>query len=254
MDGQLVYIPTESIVPSPTQPRRDFGDLSCLADSIRQYGVISPLTVRRTEEGWMLVAGERRLRAARMAGLESVPCVVCGLTDAAAALTALVENLQREDLGFVEEARGIAELISAWGLTQEEAAKRLGCSQSAIANKLRILRLSPRLLDCIVRAGLSERHARALLRLDGEEARISALGAIVRGGMSAARAEAYVASLVSPGKKSPPRIVVRDVRLFYNTLNRSLALLRSGGVAATVTRTEAPDEIVLTVKIPRRRG
>ena len=252
MDRRLVYIPIDLLAPSPEQPRQDFGALEALADSIRQYGLISPLTVRRTPDGWQLVAGERRLRAARMAGLTSVPCVTGDLGDGEAALVALVENLQREDLSFVEEARGIARLMGTWGLTQEETARRLGRSQSAIANKLRILRLSPGMLDCVLRAGLTERHARALLRLDGEAERLAALETIVREGMSAARTEAYIASLAAPAGKKTARIVVRDVRIFYNTLNRSLALLRSGGVDATVTRTEEPDGTVLTVRIPHR--
>ena len=254
MQTRLIYIPVGELRPSPEQPRRAFGDLDALAESIRRCGVICPLTVRREGDGWQLVAGERRLRAARMAGLETVPCVEAGLAGREAALAALVENLQREELNYAEQARGFARLIEKHGLTQAEAARRLGLSQSAVANKLRLLRLSPALLDAALAAGLTERHARALLRIDGDAGRAAALEAMAREGMTAARAESYVASLCAPKKPKKPRVVVRDVRLFYNTVSRGVELLRSGGADATVSRSETPEAIVVTVRIGKKRA
>jgi ParB family chromosome partitioning protein len=254
LEGRLIYISVGELRPSPEQPRRAFGDLEALAESIRRCGVICPLTVRREGDGWQLVAGERRLRAARMAGLETVPCVEAGFAGREAAIAALVENLQREELNFAEQARGFRRLIESHGLTQAEAARRLGLSQSAVANKLRLLRLSPRLLDAALEAGLTERHARALLRLDGEAERAAALEAMARESMTAARAEAYVASLTAPKRPRKPRVVVRDLRIFYNTVSRGVELLRSGGVEASVSREESPEAVVVTVRIPKKRG
>ena len=146
-DRRLLYIPTGMILPNPSQPRTRFDgeSLGELADSISRYGVLQPLSVRRVSTGYELVAGERRLRAAKLAGLESVPCIVLDAGCEDSSVLALVENLQRCDLDFVEEAEGIALLIKTYGMSQEEAARKIGKSQSAVANKLRLLRLSPEL-------------------------------------------------------------------------------------------------------------
>lgn len=253
---KVSYVPVEEIVPGPLQPRQHFSreGLEELRDSIALHGVLQPLTVRPKGDRFELIAGERRLRAARMAGLEAVPCVEAGLAGREAALAALVENLQREELNYAEQARGFRRLMEKHGLTQAEAARRLGLSQSAVANKLRLLRLSPALLDAAVAAGLTERHARALLRLEGDPERAAALETMAREGMTAARAESYVASLCAPGKPRRPRVVVRDVRLFYNTVSRGVELLRSGGADATVSRSETPEAIVVTVRIGKKRA
>lgn len=173
---RIRLLPVDKIAPNPRQPRRRFEEqpLRELADSIRQHGVLQPLTVQRTPEGYVLVAGERRLRAAAMAGLTHVPCILVRATEEDSALLALIENLQRCDLHYLEEAAAIARLITTYGLSQEEAARRLGRSQPAVANKLRLLRLSPECCDLLRRYGLTERHARALLRLEDEEDRLAA--------------------------------------------------------------------------------
>ena len=162
--GRVVFLPARSIRPNPAQPRKTFDEnaLSELTESIRCHGVIQPLSVRRTGAGYELIAGERRLRAAQAAGLSEIPCIVMTLDDAESGLVALVENLQRQDLHFIEEALGISRLIRSQKLSQDQAARMLGKSQSAIANKLRLLRHSPEVLAAIKRGGLSERHARAL--------------------------------------------------------------------------------------------
>ena len=166
--GGIVYLAVDAIAPSAVQPRQNFppAQLEELSRSIAEYGVLSPLTVRPRPDGYELVAGERRLRAARMAGLSEVPCIVMELDLEEASFIALVENLQRNDLDFLEESRGIAQLIRLFGLSQEECARRLGKSQSAVANKLRLLRLPEDVLNAMRNAGLTERHGRALLRLE----------------------------------------------------------------------------------------
>ena len=166
--GSIVYLAVDAIAPSAVQPRQNFSpaQLEELSRSIAEYGVLSPLTVRPRQGGYELVAGERRLRAARMAGLSEVPCIILELDLEEASFIALVENLQRNDLDFLEEARGIAQLIRLFGLSQEECARRLGKSQSAVANKLRLLRLPEDVLNAMRNAGLTERHGRALLRLE----------------------------------------------------------------------------------------
>lgn len=266
-DRRLLYIPTGMILPNPSQPRTRFdGDsLGELADSISRYGVLQPLSVRRVSTGYELVAGERRLRAAKLAGLESVPCIVLDAGCEDSSVLALVENLQRCDLDFVEEAEGIALLIKTYGMSQEEAARKIGKSQSAVANKLRLLRLSPELLRVLREAGLTERHARALLRLSDDEARLGALGRIVSEKMTVSRAESFIASLAEKEEKTPKkhagskeekqraqaRYVIKDVRLFLNTVSRYTGILRSSGVKAVEERCDTEREIVLKITIPK---
>ena len=175
--GGIVYLAVDAIAPSAVQPRQNFppAQLEELSRSIAEYGVLSPLTVRTRPGGYELVAGERRLRAARMAGLSEVPCIVMELDLEEASFIALVENLQRNDLDFLEESRGIAQLIRLFGLSQEECARRLGKSQSAVANKLRLLRLPEDVLNAMRNAGLTERHGRALLRLETPDEQRAAL-------------------------------------------------------------------------------
>ena len=166
LSSRVRYIPLEHIVPNPHQPRRDFDPaaLAELADSIRQYGVLQPATVRTRGRDYELVAGERRFRAAKLAGLKELPCLIAQVGEEDSALLALMENLQRRDLNYMEEAAAIAQLVQRWGLSQEEAARKLGKSQSAVANKLRLLRLPGTVVELLQQGDLSERHARALLR------------------------------------------------------------------------------------------
>ena len=174
---RVLSLRVADIRPNPYQPRRVFDEtgLRELAASIRVHGVLQPLTVRRTAEGWELIAGERRLRASRLAGLETVPCIESAAGDEESALLALIENLQRQDLHYFEEAAAIGDYIHRTGITQEEAARQLGRSPSALANKLRLLRLSPACREQLVKGGLTERHARCLLRLEDESERLTAL-------------------------------------------------------------------------------
>lgn len=251
------YLDTESIRANPDQPRCHFDDaaLGELSESIRRYGILQPLTVRRSGTGYELIAGERRLRAARLAGLREVPCLVLRSSGEESALLSLVENLQRRDLHYLEEAAAIARLIERYGLTQEQAAEKLGRSQSAVANKLRLLRLPPDCAAVLREKGLSERHARALLRLSDEEEQRAALRVIAERGYSVAQTEEYIEGLLKRSAAMPPRkrptYVVKDVRLFLNTIRRSMGIMQRAGVEAACEREDTESEIRLTIRIPR---
>ena len=258
LSTRVQYIPLGRIRPNPQQPRRSFDEegLAELAASIRSCGIRQPLTVRRAGEGYELVAGERRLRAARIAGLREVPCLVAQVGEEDSALLALMENLQRRDLDCWEEAQAIARLISRYGLSQEEAARRLGRAQPTVANKLRLLRLPEDVRALLRENGLTERHARALLRLQDPEVQRRAAGDMVRRGMNVAQAEAYVEKLLQSAQVTPPRgrstYIIKDVRLFLNSVDRGLHLMRQAGVDAGWNRQDTDREILLTIRIPKR--
>ena len=248
--GRVMFLPARAIRPNPAQPRKVFREeaLGELADSIRQHGVLQPLSVRRVGNGYELIAGERRLRAAQLAGLTEIPCIVMNMDDLESAMTAMVENLQRQDLDFVEEAQGISRLMEQWEMSQEQVAKLLGKSQSAVANKLRLLRHSPAVLQQLRQSGLTERHGRALLKLKTEEEKLAAIGVIVQQSMNVARAEKYIQELQKNAEKSPQRI---NVGSFLNNLSQSLARIQSSGIPAVSERRETEDRIVLTITIPK---
>ena len=257
---RVLTLRVADIRPNPHQPRQTFDDegLRELASSIRRHGILQPLTVRSAGGGkWELVAGERRLRAAKLAGLEKVPCIRREADDRESALLALVENLQRRDLHYLEEAAAIASYIRQTGVTQEEAAAQLGRSPSALANKLRLLRLSPACRELLVRNGLTERHARCLLRLEDEEERLAALGHIADKHLNVAQTEQYIekrlAALQSTAPKRRRTFILKDVRLFLNSLDRGLRLVREAGVDARSERQETDDAILLTIRIPKQR-
>ena len=248
--GRVVFLPARTIKPNPAQPRRIFKEdaLSELADSIRQHGILQPLSVRRSAAGYELIAGERRLRAAQIAGLTEIPCIVMNMDARESSVAAMIENLQRQDLDFVEEATGIARLMELCSMSQEQAAKYLGKSQSAIANKLRLLRHSPPVLDALRQNGLTERHARALLKLSDEGEKMRAIETITRLGMSVARTDAYIDELCS-GQLSRNRSV--NVGAFLSNLHQSLQRIQSSGISAVSERRETENEIVLTITIPK---
>ena len=259
--GGILYLSVDEIAPNPVQPRRHFDgeSLAELCESIRSYGILNPLTVRLRGGRYELVAGERRLRAAKMAGLSEVPCLPVEANMEDASLLALVENLQRQDLDFIEEAAGIRQLILLFGMSQEEAARRLGKSQSAVANKLRLLRLPPDVLDALKEHGLSERHGRALLRLPDAELQRAALRHIIEKELSVAATDAYIETLLNNAEKSPEKpdtrrtFILKDVRVFLNTVSRSLELMKQGGIEAGMQREETEDALILTISIPKSR-
>ncbi len=266
-EGKICWIAVEDIRPNPVQPRRVFDPegLRELARSIAESGVLQPLIVRRRQGHYELIAGERRLRAAKLAGLAEVPCILSSANMEEASVLALIENLQRRDLNFLEEAEGISRLVKMFGMSQEEAARRLGKSQSAVANKLRLLRLPSDVLERLVDSGMSERHGRALLRLDTAERQRRALDVMLAENMNVAAAERYIdAILESPelainanDRAETENIhkhtfVMKDLRVFYNSLSRSVELMRRGGIAADVRREETEDAVTLTIRIPRK--
>lgn len=253
--SRVLFLPLSEISPNPNQPRRNFSQegLVELAASIQEHGVLQPLSVRRTAGGYELIAGERRLRASRLAGLKEVPCILLGVDEEASSLLALVENLQRRDLDFLEEANALSVLIRTYHLSQEEAARRIGKSQSAVANKLRLLKLSPRLLDRLRQNGLTERHARALLRLETEEQQWEVLEYVIDHHLTVAQTEAYIEARLTPPppRKKKPTFILKDVRLFLNTVTKGLSMMKDAGVNAEYGRQETEDAILLTIKIPK---
>ena len=255
--GRVLFLPVDSILPNPDQPRTLFSqrELEELADSIQSMGILQPLTVRRREGGWELVAGERRLRAAKLAGLREVPCLSIQTDGQSSSLLALVENLQRRDLDFWEEALALRKLIDTYHISQDEAARRLGKSQSAVANKLRLLKLDPAVLTILREGGCTERHARALLRLEDPAQQREAARQVTERSLTVAQTESMVEAMLSSpssGPKKKPTFIVKDVRLFLNTISRSLDLMRSAGVNACCRREDTDEEILLTIHIPRR--
>ncbi len=259
----ISYLSVDEIYPSPVQPRKRFPQESLkeLSESIAQLGILNPLTVRRRNGKYELIAGERRLRAARLAGLREVPCIVIEANMEEASLLALVENIQRRDLDFVEEAEGIFQLIRLFGMSQEEVAQRLGKSQPSVANKLRLLRLPTDVLDALRDHELTERHGRALLRLPTEGAQRCTLRYIVENHLNVSATEEYIDALLleeAPKEKEPKQLrktlfVLKDVRVFLNTLTRGLDVMKQGGIDAGMQKHETDSELVLTISIPKQK-
>jgi len=248
--GRVVFLPGKSIKPNPSQPRSIFReeDLAELAESIRRHGVLQPLSVRRIEGGYELISGERRLRAGLLAGLTELPCIIMTMDEKESGMAALVENLQRQDLDFIEEAQGIQALMEQGPFSQEQVAMMLGKSQSCIANKLRLLRHSKPVLTALREAGLTERHARALLKIPTEPQKMQAICTIVRQAMSVARTERYIDQLLAEPEERPRKA---NVGAFLNNLNQSLARIQLSGVPAISERRETDSQIVLTITIPK---
>lgn len=248
--GRVVFLPVRAIRPNPSQPRKIFREeaLAELADSIRQHGILQPLSVRRAGASYELIAGERRLRAGQMAGLTEIPCIVMSMDDKESGMAALVENLQRQDLDFIEEAKGICSLMEQWNMSQEQTAKVLGKSQSGIANKLRLLRHSGQVLQAIRENGLTERHARALLKLPTEQEKLQAVTVIARCNMSVARAEQYIEDLLAAPKDRLPQV---NVGAFLKNVSQTLTRIQMSGIPAVSERRETDSQIVLTITIPK---
>ena len=258
-ENTIAEIPIIKIRPNKAQPRKVFSEdeLSALSRSISENGILQPLTVRKVSSTeYELVAGERRLRAAVLAGLRKVPCIVVKCSDKESAVYALLENLQRADLGIFEEARGISKLIRRYGLTQEQAAVKLGKTQSTIANKLRLLRLSEEEQEWMEKAGLSERHARALLRIDNETVRREVLSRIITENLNVKQSERLVGIYLNSTPKSTQakgnsKAVIKDIRIFLNTINRAIDMMRLSGINAESDKTDTENFIEYTIRIPK---
>ncbi len=253
-DGRILQLDIKQIVANPAQPRRTFDNESLirLADSIRQYGILQPLTVRRiSEKEFELIAGERRLRAAKLLGMLTVPCVILDVSESASAELAIIENIQRENLNMFEQASAIASLIDIYDLTQNQVAKRLSLSQSYIANKLRILRLTSAERDIILSEELTERHARAVLRIDDIEKRTEALKTIAKRRMNVAHTEEYIDKLLEFGSNAVKheKIAINDIRFFYNSVENAIDIMKRAGAEVRSEKKESEDEIELSIKI-----
>ena len=248
--GRVVFLPARAIQPNPEQPRKVFKEeaLQELAQSICHHGILQPLSVRRVGIGYELIAGERRLRAAQMAGLTEIPCIVMTMDDKESGMAALVENLQRQELDYIEEAKGICRMMDVWNMSQEQAAKALGKSQSALSNKLRLLRHSEPVLRQLREENLTERHARALLKLPTEQQKLQAIAVISQQNMSVSRTEQYIEALLAEPKDNAPKA---NVGAFLKHINQSLARIQLSGIPAVSECRETDRQILLTITIPK---
>lgn len=287
--GRIYPLNPAWIAPNPSQPRKRFDDEAIirLADSIRQYGILQPLSVRLlpvtdvqktngeamhevTEKEhnkagedsdkqirpvYEIIAGERRLRAAKLLGLTEVPCIIIDADDRLSAELAIIENIQRENLNIFEQAGAIAALIDIYSLTQEQVARQLSASQSYVANKLRILRLTAAERSVILDNGLTERHARALLKIDESELRMKTLAHIASRGLNVAASEAFIEKILTEDRaeraKGKRKLIIKDIRIFYNTIDHAVDVVRQAGIDIMADRREVGDGVELVIKISK---
>ena len=253
---KLTKLSPDKILPNPSQPRKVFqeAELEGLAQSIAENGLLQPVTVRRENGSYYLIAGERRLRACKLAGLKEIPALVADCEPEDSAVLALLENLQRKDLQMFEQANAIVNLLREWQITQEEAAKRLGMSQSYLANKIRLLKLSPEEQEEILKHHLSERHARALLRVDDMTLRQKLLATVIERGLNVAQTEELAAAALQPKKPTGKRkrtFIAKDIRLFINTIDHAVYAMKTAGIPAQTEKKETEEYIECTVRIPK---
>ncbi|MBQ4108516.1 MAG: ParB/RepB/Spo0J family partition protein [Clostridia bacterium] len=252
---QILYLEVEKIAPNPNQPRKAFSDdgIIKLADSIRQYGIIQPLCVRKIGDEFELISGERRLRAAKELGLERVPCVISLVSEEKSSEMAIIENLMREDLTIFEEAEAIQSLIDIHNQTQEKIAEKLSVSQSYIANKLRLLRLSREERAMILRANLTERHARALLRIRDDNLREKALSDIISKDFNVAETEAHVEKLLCKGneEKVQKKQSFKSIDGFYEAISRAISSIENSGIKVKQRKIENDSYTEITILVPK---
>ncbi len=257
--GQIILIPQEDIYPNPNQPRRrfDFDELEGLAQSIRQNGIIQPIAVRINGQGkYELISGERRLRASRLVGITRLPCIIMEADDEKSALFALIENVQRCDLEFFEEACAIEKLITDYGMSREDICKKLGKAPTTISNKLRLLRIPEEIRHRITQENLTERHARALLRLVSFSQMERAISIIAEKRLTVAESERLITQILNndSDKRHPPVKLFKDVRIFVNTLNHAVDTMRRAGIEADSAKSETDEYIEYIVRIPKSKG
>ena len=251
--NKVVLLPLTEIDPNPAQPRQVFSEkeLQSLSDSISENGVLQPILVRKGQNGrYELISGERRTRASMLAGKKTIPAVIMDTSPRQSAVYAILENIQRKDLSVFEEASALHSLIVEWGVSQEEAARRLGKAQSTIANKLRLLAFTEAEKKAITENHLTERHARALLQLPEGSLRMEAILHIAKENLSVAKTEAYVKRLLIPKPPKRKIIMLKDVRIFLNTINKAVDTMKTAGINATAEKRERGDYIEYVVKIP----
>ncbi len=253
--NKVVEISTDDIVPNPNQPRSAHSeDISQLAQSIAQNGILQPISVRKRGSKYELIAGERRLRAARYCGFPVVPCIVHEVSDRHSAILALVENIQRQELSFFDEAKAIEKLIKIYGMTQEDAASKLGRAQSTIANKLRLLRLTEKERQIITKYNLTERHARALLRLGSVDDRLFMLDKMIANNLNVERSERLIDEYIGLNKDKisykKRSIVFQNVKLFVNTINKAVETMKAAGISADSSKIQSDDYLEYRIRIP----
>ena len=261
---EIKYIPISIIRPNPYQPRRIFNRqaLQELSESIREFGVIQPISVRRTsDEKYELIAGERRLKATEMAEITEIPAVVVEYRDSESAIVALIENLQREDLNFMEEAEGFHNLIIDHKFTQQELSKKIGKSQSTIANKMRLLKLPLEVQKILIAEGLTERHGRALLKLPDDELKIMVLEKIIKSGLNVNATENLVEDILDSlrnedNEEKPPQQTIKsliNIRIYLNTVKKAYSAIKEFGINASYKEVEKEDHVEVTIKIPKNK-
>lgn len=256
--GKIIEVPVGKIVPNPNQPRKSFDSaaLSGLAESIEHNGIIEPLTVRECGDRYELVAGERRLRAAVMCGLEVVPCIIVEVSDEDSALLAIVENIQRKDLNFFEEADAVQKMIDIFGLTQDEAASRLGKTQSTVANKLRLLKMQPDERKSITEYELTERHARAILKIPDHAKRMEVIERIHKNALNVDSTEKLIERMLSEDRKTVKlkkrSNLFRHMSLFSNSINHAVDIMRASGVDCDSRRINGDGYVEFVVRVSTR--
>lgn len=252
--GQVLLIPNEKIYPNPHQPRRVFdqGELVNLAISIRMNGILQPITVRETGKGYELVSGERRLRASRLAGMIVVPCIVIDVNEFKSAVFSLIENIQRQNLGYFEEALGIENLLNEFAISQDEAAKKLGKAPSTVSNKLRLLNLPKKAQELLMQHNLSERHARALLRLKEEDI-IWVLEKIIEKKLNITQTEKFIEEVRSNSSenKRQTRRMFSDVKIFVKTIDNAVRTMKNAGIQARLKRKDTGSSYIYEIEIPK---
>jgi len=254
--SQIQFISHDLIKPNPQQPRVrfDYNELEGLACSIRANGLLQPINVRVLENGeFELISGERRLRAARMIGMTKIPCIVMNASDQQSALFAIIENVQRENLDFFEEAVAIERLMTEYGLSQDEISEKLGKAPSTLSNKLRLLRLPDEIRDKISYAGLSERHARALLTLPDNNTRKRVLDIVIERHLTVAETERLIADVHRrrKGPRKPQTKAYKDMRIFLNTLNHAVDIIRKAGIEADTAKSETDEYFEYVIRISK---
>ncbi len=252
----VIHIPVSQIIPNPYQPRQQFemDSLKDLSASIMQYGVLQPLLVAPSDNGkYLLIAGERRLRASQMAGLKEVPVIVSEYSTQQIAEVAMIENLQRENLHYLEEAEGYEKLLREFHLTEEMVATRVGKKQSTIANKLRLLKLAPEIRSFLRSHELTERHARVLLKLNSSEEQMQVLQTVVKNNYNVRQTEALVEkTLVGRGVASSKKkriVIVKDVRIYLNSVKKIVASIKDSGIPVQTDQVLDGEDVVLTLRI-----
>jgi len=261
---EIKYIPISIIRPNPYQPRRIFNRkaLEELSESIKEFGVIQPITVRRTSnENYELIAGERRLKATKMADIGEIPALVVEYRDNESAIVALIENLQREDLNFMEEAEGYHNLIIDHKFTQQELSKKIGKSQSTIANKIRLLKLPMEIQKNLVAEGLTERHGRALLKLPDDELKMMVLEKVIKSGLNVSATENLVEDILDSLRKKddeekPPQQTIKsliNIRIYLNTVKKAYSAIKEFGINASYKEVDKDDHVEVTIKIPKNK-